>query len=180
MTAASIRSVALATLVAASTIGLGAQRQAATDRQQPRPSSSPASPVATAVEPRADVADLDAVFRIKDEGLQRSEVMETAWFLTDVYGGRLTNSPGMRAAADWAVTRLTGWGLTNVQKATWGPFGRGWVNDRIVVTELAPVPASIPAFARAWTPATPGQISGDALLVIIDRDEDFKLSLIHI
>ena len=131
-------------------------------------------PVAIAAEPRADVVDLDAVFRIKDEGLQRSEVMETAWFLTDVYGGRLTNSPGMRAAADWALTRLSGWGLANVQKATWGPFGRGWVNERIVVTELSPVPASIPAFARAWTPGTPGQISGDALLVIIDRDEDFK------
>jgi hypothetical protein len=131
-------------------------------------------PVAIAAEPRADVVDLDAVFRIKDEGLQRSEVMETAWFLTDVYGGRLTNSPGMRAAADWALTRLSGWGLANVQKATWGPFGRGWVNERIVVTELSPVPASIPAFARAWTPGTPGQIAGDALLVIIDRDEDFK------
>jgi hypothetical protein len=169
--------VALATLVTASAIGVGAQRPSATDRQQPRSASSPAAPPSAAVavaEPRPDAADLDAVYRIKDEGLQRSEVMDTAWYLTDVYGGRLTNSPGMRAAADWTVTRLNGWGLSNVQKATWGPFGRGWVNDRIAVSEVAPLSGSIPAFARAWTPGTSGQISGDVVLVVIDRDEDFK------
>ena len=177
MTTSAIRLVALATLVTASAIGVGAQRPAATDRQQPRSASSPAAPpaaVVAAAESRPDAADLDAVYRIKDEGLQRSEVMDTAWYLTDVYGGRLTNSPGMRAAADWAVTRLNGWGLRNVQKVTWGPFGRGWVNDRITVSEVAPLTGSIPAFARAWTPGTPGQVSGDVLLVVIDRDEDFK------
>ena len=175
MTTSAIRSVALATLVVASAIGVGAQRPAAPDRQQPR-SASPAAPpaaVVAVVEPRPDAVDLDAVYRIKDEGLQRSEVMDTAWYLTDVYGGRLTNSPGMRAAADWAVTRLREWGLTSVQKAAWGPFGRGWVNDRIAVSEVAPLSGSIPAFARAWTPGTSGQVSGDVLLVVIDRDEDF-------
>ena len=79
MTAASIRSVALATLVAASAIGLGAQRPTTPDRQQPRPSSSPALAVPVAADPRADIPDLDAIYRIKDEGLQRSEVMDTAW-----------------------------------------------------------------------------------------------------
>ena len=174
MTAASIRSVVLATLVTTSAIGLAAQRPAATDRQQPRPSAAPVAPAPVAPEPRPDVADLDAIYRIKDEGLQRSEVMDTAWYLTDVYGGRLTNSPGMRAAADWAVTRLNGWGLANVQKSTWGPFGRGWVNDRVVVSEVAPLTGSIPAFARAWTPGTNGQVTSDVLLVVIDREEDFK------
>ena len=58
-----------------------------------------------------DRADLDAISRIKDEGLQRSEVMETAWQLTEVFGPRLTNSPGMRAAGEWAITRLTEMGI---------------------------------------------------------------------
>ena len=175
MTAGSIRSVVLATLVTTSAIGLAAQRPATTDRQPPKPAAAQLPPVTVASEPRPDIADLDAIFRIKDEGLQRSEVMDTAWYLTDVYGGRLTNSPGMRAAADWAVTRLNGWGLANVQKAAWGPFGRGWVNDRIVISEVAPLSGSIPAFARAWTPGTSGQVAGDVLLVVIDREEDFKL-----
>jgi hypothetical protein len=61
---------------------------------------------APAVAPTGTVAservDLDAVYKIKDEGLQRSQVMDTLWYLTDVYGPRLTNSPNIRAAAAWA------------------------------------------------------------------------------
>ena len=44
--------------------------------------------------------DYDAVFRIKEEGLQRSKVMEIVSCLTDVYGPRLTNSPGFRKAGE--------------------------------------------------------------------------------
>ena len=51
--------------------------------------------------------DLDAIYRIKEEGLQRSQVMDTVWYLTDVHGPRLTNSPNIRAAAAWAMKRLT-------------------------------------------------------------------------
>ena len=47
--------------------------------------------------------DLDAVARIKVEGLERSEVMDTLWYLTERYGARLTNSPNMHEAADWAA-----------------------------------------------------------------------------
>lgn len=50
-----------------------------------------------------DVADLQAIYKIKDEGLQRSKVMEITSFLTDVHGPRLTGSPNIRAAAEWAV-----------------------------------------------------------------------------
>ena len=52
--------------------------------------------------PPAEKIDLDAVYRIKDEGLDRSQVMETASYLTDVYGPRLTGSPDTKEAADWA------------------------------------------------------------------------------
>jgi carboxypeptidase Q len=47
--------------------------------------------------------DLDAVYRIKSEALQNSKVMEHLSYLTDVYGPRVTNSPGFFAAADWVV-----------------------------------------------------------------------------
>ena len=59
--------------------------------------------------------------------------MDTAWWLTDMYGPRLTNSPQMRAAADWAVKKLNEWGLANVKQEPWGSeFGRGWSNERTV------------------------------------------------
>ena len=59
--------------------------------------------------------DLQAIYKIKEEGLQRSKVMDIASYLTDVYGPRLTGSPNIRAAGDWAVKEMQGWGLTNVE-----------------------------------------------------------------
>ena len=49
----------------------------------------------------------DAIERIKDEGLQRSEVMKTLEYLTDVIGPRLTGSPALRRANEWTRDRLT-------------------------------------------------------------------------
>ena len=46
--------------------------------------------------------------------------MDTAWWLTEVHGPRLTNSPQMRAAADWTVKKLSEWGLANVKQEPWG------------------------------------------------------------
>ena len=55
--------------------------------------------------------DLDAIYKIKDEGLQRSKVMEIESYLTDVYGPRLTGSPNIKEAADWAQKTMKEWGL---------------------------------------------------------------------
>src|SRR5579871_972035 len=81
--------------------------------------------------PVAEKVDLDAIYRIKDEGLQRSKVMEIASYLSDVYGPRLTNSPQIKEAAEWTMTEMKGWGLSNVHLEGW-PFGRGWENRRFV------------------------------------------------
>src|SRR5262245_17844907 len=81
--------------------------------------------------------DLQAVYRIKEEGLQRSKVMEIASYLTDVYGPRLTGSPSIKAAGEWAVKEMQGWGLANATLEPWGPFGRGWTNDRFVASMVA-------------------------------------------
>src|SRR6185295_7124400 len=51
--------------------------------------------------PVTEKLDLDAIYKIKEEGLQRSKVMEIESYLTDVYGPRLTNSPYYREAGDW-------------------------------------------------------------------------------
>ena len=84
------------------------------------------------------------IFRIKEEGLQRSagdgDGLVSHRCAT---GRRLTNSPGMRAAADWAMTRLTGWGLTNVQQGDVGTL-RARLGQRAARDdELAPVPAPL-------------------------------------
>ena len=96
--------------------------------------------------PGTEKLDLDAIYRIKDEGLQRSKVMEIESYLTDVYGGRLTGSPSFRAAADWAQKSMKEWGLANVHLETW-PFGRGWQNQRFTASPVTgPLVPGVHAF----------------------------------
>ncbi|MEJ7709363.1 MAG: hypothetical protein WKF84_05780 [Pyrinomonadaceae bacterium] len=52
----------------------------------------------------------DPIEKIKDEGLNRSQVMKTLSYLTDVIGPRLTNSPNMKRANEWTRDQLTQWG----------------------------------------------------------------------
>ena len=56
--------------------------------------------------------DLAVIHRIKAEAFENSKVMDHEFYLADVYGPRLTNSPGYKAAGDWVVKRLKEYGLT--------------------------------------------------------------------
>src|SRR5690242_17893521 len=82
-------------------------------------------------------ADLAAIWRIKDEGLNRSEVMKTLSYLTDVHGPRLTGSPGIRRAQEWAQKQLRDWGLENVHTEKY-EFGRGWELRRFSAHMIEP------------------------------------------
>src|SRR5690606_1762544 len=122
----------------------------------------------------ADAPDLDALQLIKREAIENSQVMETLGYLTDVHGPRLTNSPIMHAAAEWAQERLRSWGLSNVQLEPWGTFGRGWVNEYFAANLVTPHPFVLQGYPKAWTPGTSGPVAGDAVVVQIDSDEDFE------
>src|SRR4051812_41309773 len=67
----------------------------------------------------AEDVDVATIERIRAEGSQHSQVMEIASWLTDVYGSRLTGSPNLTAAADWAVTTMRSWDLDNVHLEPW-------------------------------------------------------------
>lgn len=129
-------------------------------------------PAAAQIQMREDV-DLDAVYRIKDEGLTRSEVMDIASYLTDVYGPRLTGSPAIKEAADWAQNTMRSWGLSNVHVERF-PFGRGWENRRIVAQAVSPRAYPLIAYPKAWTPGTSGPVTGAAVLVSIQNEGDFS------
>src|ERR1700736_5677601 len=66
----------------------------------------------------------DAINLIKDEGLRRSQVIQTLGYLTEVIGPRLTASPNMKRANEWTRDQLSAWGLGNAHLEAWGPFGR--------------------------------------------------------
>lgn len=118
------------------------------------------------------VPDYEALGRIRDEGFRRSEVMELARHLCDVIGQRLTGSPQMKAANDWTLAKLKEWGLTNPHLEPY-EFGDGWTFSRSEVRQLAPAPAVLSAFPKAWTPGTNGAVRGMALRAKIETVEDF-------
>jgi carboxypeptidase Q len=122
--------------------------------------------------PASERVDLEAVYRIKDEGLQRSKVMDIESWLTDVYGPRLTNSPNIREAADWAQKTMKEWGLANVHTEPW-TFGRGWQNQRIVANAVTPRAYPLIAYPKPWTPGTSGPVTAEAVIAVINQDADF-------
>jgi carboxypeptidase Q len=117
--------------------------------------------------------DPSVINRFQDEESQHSQVMEVMGYLTDVYGPRLTNSPNIREAGDYAVKALSSWGLSNVHEETWGPFGRGWSNELFEANEIAPRHFPLNAYPKAWTPGTNGSITADAIYAKIEKEEDF-------
>ncbi len=103
--------------------------------------------------------------RIRKEARERSQVMRTLHFLTDVHGPRLTGSPAYKAAADWAVKQLTEWGLENARLEPWDFGHPGWANERFAGFILSPVKDSLVGEVLAWTPGTNGTVSGQAVRI---------------
>jgi hypothetical protein len=116
--------------------------------------------------------DLAVVHRIRQEAIQNSQVMEHLFYLTDVSGSRLTNSPGFFTAADWVVKQLGAWGISAHQEK-WGPFGRGWTYSRFSAQMLAPQSTPLIGAPLAYTPGTNGPVTGEPMIVGIASEADF-------
>ncbi len=95
----------------------------------------------------------DPIVRIRDEGMNRSQVMQTLSYLSDVIGPRLTSSPGAKRANEWTRDKLTSWGLQNSHLEAWGPFGRGWTLKRFSAQVTAPLDIPLIAYPKAWSPS---------------------------
>lgn len=116
--------------------------------------------------------NLEVVSRMKSEGFQNSQVMETLFWLTDVHGPRLTGSPNMKASSEWARDQLAKWGLENAKLESWGAFGRGWTTERFSIEMIEPQYQPIIAWPQAWTAGTNGAVSGTPVMVEATTEED--------
>jgi carboxypeptidase Q len=125
--------------------------------------------------PAVSQSDLVAIHQIREEGFSpaTSKVMEIISYISDVHGPRLTNSPNIKEAAKWTTDKMNEWQLANVHLEPWGPFGRGWSNERTSVQVIAPHPFPLIAYAKAWTPGTDGAVTAEAIYAPITKDEDF-------
>ena len=111
--------------------------------------------------------------RIRDEGMNHSQVMNTLSYLTDVIGGRLTNSPNMKRANEWTRDTMTKWGLQNAKLEAWGPFGRGWSLKSFSAQVNEPTTFPVIAYPKAWSPSTKGAVTSDVVFLDVKSDEDF-------
>lgn len=112
--------------------------------------------------------------KIKDEGMNRSQVMRTISMLTDVYGPRLTGSPQSRVAAEWTANQLTEWGLANANLETWGPFGRGWSLERSTIAMVEPNYAPLIGHTKAWSPSLPRTVRGTPIYFNASTPEEME------
>ena len=115
--------------------------------------------------------DAGTVSRLKQEALTRSQVMDHVTWMSDVFGPRVTGTPNYARAADWAVKRLTEWGLANVHQERFA-FGQGWRVERFSAHLVAPEPQPIIGFPRTYSPSTKGTITGDVVRVDIRTAAD--------
>jgi carboxypeptidase Q len=114
------------------------------------------------------------VARIKGEAFQRSAVMDILSWIADVYGPRLTGSPALRQAAEWARDQLTRWGLANATLEPNGTTSRGWSIDRFSIEMTEPQYMRITGYPRAWSPSLAAPLSGTPVVVEVKSKDDFE------
>src|SRR5258706_6852007 len=111
--------------------------------------------------------DLDVYGKIRLEGTERSQVLRTLHFLADVYGPRVTGSPNLKAAGEWAIKQMHSWGLENGHLEPWDFGHPGWVNEYFSAHVTSPYKRQLVAEVLAWTPGTNGVVAAKAYNLII-------------
>src|SRR5829696_9136904 len=124
--------------------------------------------------PRAQTEKLDyaAIGQIRDEGLNRSQAIDTLFWLTDRYGPRVTGSPGMEEAGAWTMKKMADWGLTNVHREEF-EFGRSWSIVCFTAHMIEPRIQPLIGLPKTWSTATGGPLTADVVRTTIATEADF-------
>jgi carboxypeptidase Q len=134
---------------------------------------------ASLVAPLAAQSRLDADIntKIRQEENAHSKIMHTLHVLADVYGPRVTGSPSLKAAGEWAIQEMASWGFTNGHLEPWDFGHPGWVSERLTAHIVSPVKDALVGEVLAWTPGTNGVVTAPAyLLALPDRPTPEQLT----
>ncbi|HTX39843.1 MAG TPA: M20/M25/M40 family metallo-hydrolase [Bryobacteraceae bacterium] len=103
--------------------------------------------------------------QLREQETKDSQLMWWLHEVTDVYGPRLTGSPGLRAAQDFAVGQMVKWGFSNVHLEAWNFNHPGWQNWNLEANAVSPFQQPLNVRAVSWTPGTNGPVQGTVLVV---------------
>ena len=140
------------------------------DRKE-KPAERPSYELA---QPEHENLDYAMYQRIREEAIAHSHVMEYASGLMDGIGPRLTGSPNLKRANEWARDQFTAMGCSNAHLEDWGEFGMGWQQLNTWVRMTAPDTAVFIAQAAPWSPSTNGVLNAAAVLVEANKEKDFE------
>ena len=110
--------------------------------------------------------------QIRAEETSNSRIMWIIHEVADVYGPRVTGTPNLKAADDWAVRTMASWGLVNTHLEPWTfqPESAatpvpGWENVDLEAEAVSPFHGQLMVEPLAWTPATKGVVSAQVVLI---------------
>jgi len=118
------------------------------------------------------LVDWDTVARIREEGLQHSQVMDVVGYMTDVIGTRLTLSQDMKRAHEWAKKKFAEVGLENITLEPFMDYGVPWDSEYISIHMLEPTYQMMVGFPLSHTPGTNGKLTLPA--VIAGRPDEIR------
>ena len=118
-------------------------------------------------------SDDPVIRQIWEEGVERSQVYDLGQVMMDSIGPRLTGSPAMARANDWAVAKYREWGI-DARKEQYGTW-RGWERGISHIDLVSPRVRSLEGMAAAWSPATDGPVeAGVVILTDAGSPEGFE------
>jgi len=95
---------------------------------------------------------------------KNTQLQQLGYELLDVIGPRLTGSPKLKQANDWAVAKYTSWGIP-ARNEQWGEW-RGWDRGISHIDLVWPRVKSLEGMQLAWSPGTGGKtITGEVIVL---------------
>ncbi len=100
-----------------------------------------------------------------------SELIKNLEYLTTQIGARLTGSPQMQAASDWTLKMFQGYGIEAHLETV--QIDHGWTRGLETAEITSPIHQRIGIHAFGWSKATNGDVSGQVVLLNIQKASDF-------
>jgi hypothetical protein len=111
--------------------------------------------------------------RLIDEIGEHAELMPNLEQLCDEVGPRLTGSPGLAAAQQWAMARLRAYGAINVHLEAYD-MGRPWLRGPARARLMNANGMALDVVQKGWTDGTARPVRAEVALLDVKTLDEFK------